>query len=200
MIYRIASGDCCLLHWRLFVLQKIGTQNYLWCYIVQFATNVSPLCFPCTFWRWDSDELKNVKNFFRLIDVVSQSQHHLYEQEKYMRTIQKIKLPKNRFKSLSKTKAKIFSCLLNVNLPLELVQIIVIKLPGDYNNHESFIENSTQMLDKTWSFQADKRQVLRMCRRMTKDLSDSEYQIPRRVYFIDALFFLLVYSLNTLVF
>ena len=43
----------------------------------------------------------------------------------------------------------IFSCLLNVNLPLELVQIIVIKLPGDYNNHESFNKNFTQILDKT---------------------------------------------------
>ena len=39
----------------------------------------------------------------------------------------------------------IFSCLLNVNLPQELVQIIVRKLPLDYNIHHSFIENSTQM-------------------------------------------------------
>ena len=39
----------------------------------------------------------------------------------------------------------IFSCLLNVNLPQELAQIIVIKLPRDYYDYESFIENSSQM-------------------------------------------------------
>ena len=62
-----------------------------------------------------------------------------------MRTAKKKKTSKNRFKSLSKTKAMIFSCLLNVNLPQELAQIIVIKLPRDYNDFESFIENSSQM-------------------------------------------------------
>ena len=33
-------------------------------------------------------------------------------------------------------------------------------------------------MNTTWSFQPDKRQVLRMCRQMTKDLSDNEYKIP----------------------
>ena len=71
---------------------------------------------------------------FRLIDAVS----HLYDQESTGGRLKNIKLPKNRFKFLSKTKAMIFSCLLNVNLPRELVQIIVIKLPLYYNNLESF--------------------------------------------------------------